>query len=128
MIAIECEAAFRAHRPLYRRIGTRFLDQEVFSHLIGVAHIIHIPQVNREIRIGFFHCRRNYSRFIRSRAPIARYADLHAVVDRINAGSFSVRRVISERVLLMKPVFRDLRYPFEKPGGKESRDGIVGRG
>src|SRR4029077_17852571 len=34
VIAIECEAAFRAHRPLYWRVGTRFLSQEVFSHLI----------------------------------------------------------------------------------------------
>ncbi len=54
--------------------------------------------------------------------------DLHAVIDRISTGSFSMRRVISERVPLTKPVFRNPRYPLEKPAGKERRDGIVGRG
>ena len=92
------------------------------------AYVIHISQVNREIRIGVFHCCRNDSRFVRPCAPIARYADLHAVIDRINACSFSVRRVISERVLLVKPVLRNLRYPLEEPARKESRDRIVGRG
>src|SRR5450755_3117068 len=84
VIAIECEAAFRAHRPLYRCIGTRFLPQEVFSHLIVVAYVIHISQVNREIRLGLFHGCRNYSRFVRAGAPIARYADLHTIINRIN--------------------------------------------
>jgi hypothetical protein len=84
--------------------------------------------VNRKIWIGLFHCCPNYSRFIRPSAPIARYADLHALSDWENTGSFSVRRVISERVLLVKPVSRNLWYPLEKPARKESRDGIVGRG
>jgi hypothetical protein len=56
----------------YRCIGTRFLPKEVFSHLIVVTYVIHISQVNREIRLGFFHGCRNYSRFIRPCAPIAR--------------------------------------------------------
>src|ERR1035437_10009924 len=128
VIAIECEAAFRAHRPLYRCIRTRFLPKEVFSHFIVVAYVIHISQVNREIRLGFFYGCRDYSRFIRPCAPIAPYADLHAVIDRISPGSFSMRRVISDRVPLTKPVFRNPRYPLEKPVGKESRDGSVGRG
>ena len=56
-----------------------------------------------------------------------RSADLHAVIDRINTGSFVVGCVISECVFLMKPVFRNLRYPLKKSAGKESRDGIIGR-
>src|ERR1017187_288891 len=111
VIAIECEAAFRAHWPPYRRIRTRFFPKEVFSHFITVAHVIHISQVNRKIWFGLFHCCPDYSRFIRPCTPIARYADLHALIDRKNTGSFSVRRVISERVLLVKPVSRNLWYP-----------------
>ena len=60
--------------------------------------------------------------------PVGRGAPPDAVGDRIDTGSFSLRRVVPERVLLMKPVFGNLRYPLEKPTGKESRDGIIGRG
>jgi hypothetical protein len=83
--------------------------------------------MNRVIRLGPLHSGRNFPRFVRPRPPIAGNADLHPVINLINPSAFSRRCVISKRVLLMKPILRHLRTPFEQPPRQKRPNRIVSR-
>src|ERR1700704_6292062 len=112
MIAIKREAAFRAHYPLHRLIGTGFFAEKVFPHFVIVTYVINISEVDRKIRVRLFHRFSYCSRFIRAGAPISGHAYVHAVVNLVDASSLSLCRVIPERMFLVKPELHYLWYPL----------------